>query len=157
MSHFWWKMINDAFIGIMKDYISLPDSAYSPSYEDQPISVNEHSVPKKLVVSTSSAGGPENLPSWVLNEFSNILAKPVTHILISPLPKATTVYKFNKDLRPTLSKIAESFVIEKSLKPIMLSSIDPNQYGFIPDSSKTFALISMLHHCLSTTDKLDGL
>ena len=34
----------------------------------------------------------------------------------------------------------------------MLSSIDPNQYGFIPGSSTTFALISMLHHWLGATD-----
>ena len=30
----------------------------------------------------------------------------------------------------------------------MLECIDPNQFGFIPDSCTTFALISMLHHIL---------
>jgi hypothetical protein len=47
--------------------------------------------------------------------------------------------------------MAESYIIEKSLKPTVLPSIDPNQYGFIPGSSTTLALISMLHHWLSTT------
>ncbi|KAL9970105.1 hypothetical protein ACROYT_G022428 [Oculina patagonica] len=125
-------------------------------------------------VKTSRAGGPDDLPNWVLREFADILAAPIADILntsfseckvprvwkianVSPLPKAPTVCDFNKDLRPisltsTLSKIAESFVIEKSIKPAVLSSIDPNQYGFIPGSSMTFPLIFMLHHWLRATD-----
>ena len=35
---------------------------------------------------------------------------------------------------------------------ILLSSIDPGQFGFIPGSSTTFALISMLHYWLCATD-----
>jgi len=30
--------------------------------------------------------------------------------------------------------------------------MDPNQFGFIPDSCTTFALISMLHHWFEATD-----
>jgi len=30
--------------------------------------------------------------------------------------------------------------------------MDPNQFGFIPDSSTTFVLISMLHHWFEATD-----
>ena len=57
---------------------------------------------------------------------------------------------FNKDLRPisltcTLSKVAEGFIINKELKPVLLKSLDPQQYGFIPKSCTTFALISMLN------------
>ena len=52
------------------------------------------------------------------------------------------IYNFNKDLRPisltsTLSKVAEGIVIEKELKPVIFSSIDPGQFGFIPGSSTT--------------------
>ena len=72
---------------------------------------------------------------------------------VPPLPKAPIVSDFNKDLRPisltsTMSKIAESVIIEKALKPLVLSHIDPGQFGFIPGSSTSFALISMFHHCL---------
>ena len=46
----------------------------------------------------------------------------------------------------------KSFVIEKALKPVVLSHTDPGQFGFIPGSSTTFALISMFHHWLRATD-----
>lgn len=104
----------------------------------------------------------------------NALAAPIADILntsfseckvpcvwkladVPPLPKAPIICDYNKDLRPisltsTLSKAAESFVIEKSLKPNVLASIDPGQYGFIPGSSTTSALISMFHHWLGATD-----
>ena len=73
------------------------------------------------------------------------------------LPKASTIDDINKDLRPislasTLSKVAEGFVINIDLKPVMLSVVDPSQFGFIPGSCTTFALISMFHQWLSATD-----
>ena len=60
---------------------------------------------------------------------------------------------FNKDLRPISLKSKEGFVIDRELKPLMLECMDPNQFGFIPDSCTTFALISMLHHLFEATDK----
>ena len=111
--------------------------------------------------------------NWVLREFADILAAPVADILnssfskckvprawkiadVPPLPKAPTVNDINKDLRPisltsTLSKVAESFVIDEDLKPVLLSTVDPSQFGFIPGSCTTFALISMFHHWLRAT------
>ena len=76
---------------------------------------------------------------------------------VPPVPKAPTVEDFNKDLRPisltsTLSKVAESYVIERDLKPTLLRSLVPSQFGFIPGSSTTIALISMLHKWLEATD-----
>ena len=35
---------------------------------------------------------------------------------------------------------------------MMLEYMYPNQFGFIPNSCATFALISMLHHWLGATD-----
>ena len=49
------------------------------------------------------------------------------------------------------SKVAESFVIDEDLKPVLLSAVDPSQFGFIPWSCTTFALISMFHHWLRAT------
>ena len=51
-----------------------------------------------------------------------------------------------------MSKVAEGYIIDRALKPLMLECMDPNQFGFIPDSSTTFALISMLHHWSEATD-----
>lgn len=142
--------INEVFINTMKDYSSLTDSVQVPIHDDKPISVTEQAVLKKLLaVNISRAGGPDDLSNWVLREFAEILAEPVTDILntsfsenkvprvwkladIAPLPKASTISYYNKDLRPisltsTLSKIAEGFVIEKSVKPVMLPALDPCQ------------------------------
>ncbi len=80
---------------------------------------------------------------------------------VPPLPKSSSISDFNKDLRPisltsTLSKVAESMVIEQELKPALLKVIDVNQYGFIPGYSTTTALISILHNWLYSTDKPDS-
>lgn len=53
---------------------------------------------------------------------------------------------------PTLSKVTESYVIEKDLKLTLLKSMDPQQYGFLPRSCTTFALLSMVHHWLKSID-----
>ena len=76
---------------------------------------------------------------------------------VPPIPKHSKITDFNKDLRPisltsTLSKVAEGFIIDKELKPVLLNSLDPQQYGFIPKSCTTFVLISMLNKWLTETD-----
>ena len=134
------EKINQAFVSVMIDYSPLADSARVSADDDDPIVVNEHYVARKLrEVSTSRASGPDDIPNWVLKEYSDILAVPNADILnasfsevsvprvwkltdVPPLPKAPIVSDFNKDLRPisltlTMSKIAESFVIEKALRP----------------------------------------
>ena len=159
----------------MKDYSPLADNARVSADYDVPIVVTEQSVARKLgEVSTFRACGPDDIPNWVLKEYADILAVPIADILnasfsevsvprvwkladVPPLPKAPVISDFNKDLRPisltwTMSKIAENFVIEKALKPVVLSHIDPGQFGFIPSSSTTFALISMFHHWLRATN-----
>ena len=62
-----------------------------------------------------------------------------------------------KDLRPIsltpcISKVAEEFIVEDYVKPAILDIIDASQYGAIPNSSTTMALISMLHHWFINTD-----
>ena len=165
------EKINEAFVSVMQ--------GYSPLSENVRVAVVEMSLylsQKQLQeVSTSCAGGPDSLPNWILKEYADILAPPIANILntfqectcrasrvwtladVPPLPKVPTICDFIKDLRPispmsTLSKVAEGIVIKKELKPIILSSVDSGQFGFIPGSSTTFALISMLHHWLCATD-----
>ena len=76
---------------------------------------------------------------------------------VPPLPKAPPIEDFNKDLRPisltsTLSKVAEGFVIDREVKSLIPECMDPNQFGFIPYSYTTFALMSMMRHWLEATD-----
>ena len=76
---------------------------------------------------------------------------------IIPAPKEKVVLDINKHLRLIsltccLAKIAEEFVIEKFVGPAILKHIDPNQFGGIPRSSSTIALISMLHNWAGATD-----
>ena len=55
-------------------------------------------------------------------------------------------------LTPILSKVAEDFVVEEFVKPAVLKKVDPNQFGTIPGSNTTQALISMLHSWNKATD-----
>ena len=59
----------------MPEYNSLSDDALVLYEGDEPISVTADSVTARLSkISTSRAGGPEDLPNWVLKKFSDILA-----------------------------------------------------------------------------------
>ena len=76
---------------------------------------------------------------------------------ICPLPKKKVVENLQKDLRPIsltscISKVAEDFVVRDYLKPAILKIVDYNQFGVIPKSSTTLALVSMIHRWLSQTD-----
>ena len=101
--------INKAFFNVMEDYSPLTDCVRVDMDDDQPISVNENSVVLKLrEISCARAGGPEDLPKWVLREYADILAAPIAEILntsfseckvprawkiadVPPLPKTPTV------------------------------------------------------------------
>ena len=76
---------------------------------------------------------------------------------IVPVPKENPVRDVNKHLRPisltpTLSKIAEEFIVEVYVKPAILKEISANQFGCVPKSSTTHALISMIHTWTKHTD-----
>ena len=62
-----------------------------------------------------------------------------------------------KDLRPIslipcISRVIEGFIVHDYVKPAVMSVIDDSQYGAIPSSSTTMALISMLHNWSINTD-----
>ena len=150
----------------MNSYSALPEDLCFPNDGDECIQVTVDLVTEKLrQIDKSSA--------WLLKTYADILAPAITDVLnsflegkvprmwkkanIAPLPKAQDIEDFNKDLRPialtsTLSKIAKEYIIQNELKPKLLNTIDPYQFGFIPRSSTKFALISMLHKWLAATD-----
>ena len=55
-------------------------------------------------------------------------------------------------LTPCVSKVAEEFVVDGFVKPAVMNILDDNQYGAIPNSSTTIALISKPHSWSLGTD-----
>ena len=76
---------------------------------------------------------------------------------IAPVPKQTPADDVNKHLRPisltpVLSKLTEDFVVDRYVKPAVLAKVDPRQFGTVPGSNTSEALVSMIHTWNSATD-----
>ena len=163
-------LINHAFLEPLEEYRlsneipKLPLEDQSPKY----LVVTEYDVYKRLShLNAAKAGGPDGIPNWILREYAEFLAYPVSIILnasfkvqqlpspwkladVTPLPKTKPVKEIKKDLRPvsltpSISNVAEDFVVTEHVKPAVLCSLDSSQFGAIPKSSTTFALLEMLH------------
>ena len=161
----------------MQEFSPLPygysRNILSENTDYLPLEVTRESVFLKL--NESKAHGPDNIPAWLLNENADILAEPITQIIntsfregrlpsswkradVVPVPKQKPVEDINKHLRPIsltpiISKIAEEYIVNAYVKPAVLEQIDPQQFGTIPRSSTTQALISMIH---SWSESIDG-
>ena len=133
------------------------------------IPLEEDHAPEFLVVRAGRL--QETFPyqscNWLLREYGEFLAFPVYVILnasfkeqrlpsfwkladVTPLPKQKPVKEIKKDLRPIslapdISKLAEDFVFTAHVKPAVLRMLDPSQFGAIPKSSTTLALLEMFH------------
>ncbi len=133
------------------------------------------SVLKKLKrLNLYKSPGPDDIPNWIFRDYAEILTPSISDLLnssykqkrlpscwkhanITPIPKEKPVKDISKQFRPisltpVLSKLAEGFVVEKYIAPAVLSTIDPSQFGGIPRSSATKALISMVHTWTQATD-----
>ena len=162
------NVINKAFLLPMCDFTPLTSNSPAVIDHDCSLIVTEESTFSKLAaLNPTKASGPDGIPSWLLKENADILARPVASILnssfcearlpqswkkanIIPIPKHNPVQDVNKHLRPIsltaiLSKVAEDYVVEGFLKPAVLKKVDPQQFGTVPRSNTTHALISMLH------------
>ena len=161
-----------SFTPLHADYVILPTN----STTQQPVLVvsNESVYSKLMKLNTSKAHGPDGIPGCLLKENADLLAVPIADILNSsycqghlppswkeadlvPLPKQRPVQDINKHLRPIsltpiLSKIAQEYVVDTYVKPAVLSKIDPQQFGTVPKSSTSRALISMIHSWAKSTD-----
>ena len=76
---------------------------------------------------------------------------------VTPLPKKKPVQNLKKDLRPIsltpcVSKVAKEFVERDYIMPAVLNNLNLNQYGTVPKSSTTFALLDMLRDWSEGTD-----
>ena len=135
---------------------------------------------KKLsAINPTKAQGPDGIPGWLLKENADLLTNPVQDILntsykegrfssvwkeanIILIPKKRPIFDINKHLRPIsltplLSKLAEEYVVEMFVKPAVLAKIDGSQqFGTIPNSPTTHALIDMTHSWLKLLNSTDG-
>ena len=66
----------------LQDYNPLSNDTLVLCEDDELISVTTDSVAARLSnISTSRAGGPDDLPNWVLKKFSDIPAPALTKVL----------------------------------------------------------------------------
>ena len=67
----------------MQGYSPLSENVQVALEDNEPnLSVTEATVGRKLrAVNTPRDGGPDNLPTWVLKEYADILASPIADIL----------------------------------------------------------------------------
>ena len=171
------NLINNTFLSPMQDFTPLSADSFQLSQDSSspPFVVTEHSVYLKLTsLNPRKASGPDGIPAWLLKENADLLSGTVTDIINSsyaecrlppswksadtvPIPKQKPIKDVNKHLRPisltpVLSKLAEDFVVSEHLRPSILKKIGDNQFGAIPESSTTHALISMVHSWMKHTD-----
>ena len=172
--------INESFLTPMQGFSPLPygysRNLLSENTDYLPLEVTRESVFLKLSkLNESKAHGTHNIPlSLVTKRKRRHPGRTITQIIntsfregrlpsswkradVVPVPKQKPVEDINKHLRPIsltpiISKIAEEYIVNAYMKPAVLEQIDPQQFGTIPRSSTTQALISMIHYWSESTD-----
>ncbi len=151
--------------------ISAPSTSPPGSLTSISTSFNVHT--NRIPVRITNRNHTNNITKESRNSYSSLIypqktnySKPNTFYFVPsvilcaniiPLPKTSKVNDINCDLRPisltpTISKIAEGYVVQNHVKPAVLKHIRPDQYGCIPKSSTTHALVNLTHQWLKATD-----
>ena len=199
----WWKDVR-SFLGLNSTSIPISKSTDSTAEEIndffqsvsadmsplQPFSDTVSDIPERFLLDVDEvqralfqlnrrkSPGPDGIPTWILCDFADVLAFPVTHIFNStmiegslptvwrqadvvPIPKVNPPRSITSDLRPisltpVLSKCVESFVVKWLLDSIG-PKLDPDQFGNIKGRSTTHALLRMLHDWSTSSDKAQAM
>ena len=128
-------------------------------------------------VKANKATGPDNIPAWVLGNYANVLAPPLTAIFnnspregvppiewkvanVIPLPKTSPPVSIEKVIRPiSLTPIAvkvfESLIM-KWVDETIEGEIDAKQFGGISGTSTTDVLVELVHMWYKATEKLNS-
>ncbi len=176
------EQINVVFCDICKDMEPLTSDDCFTQGKDMSVPdkfiVEPYQVEKCLSrIKINKAMGPDGIPNRILQENSVLLAEPVCNLWnasyrdghvpalwksadVCPLPKVKPPKRMDKDLRPisltpVLCKGSEYFVREWMMD-IIKDFIDPHQFGSLPGSCTSYALIESLHQwlaCLETPGK----
>ena len=101
------NIINQAFLEPFEEYRLEQPLTKFPVPTDSPKlhEVSELRIMKLLAtLNPSKACGPDEIPNWLLKEYAELLAFPVSKIWkfadVSPLPKVKPVEDLKKHLRP---------------------------------------------------------
>ena len=147
-------LINTALLEPMQIYQPL-DCLPPIDENSEVLKLDAYSVYSALLtLNPRKASGPDEVPNWLLKDYADFLANPVCDILnssfdeqalpaswkyanVTPLPKTKPVTIIAKHIRPisltpTLSKLAEDFVVRNDVGLAILEIIDPNQFGAVP-------------------------
>ena len=170
--------INAAFLVPMQGFthlVSPPSAEVSGCIEPADVlQVSQSDVLGALLKpNPNKAPGPDCVSSWLLGEYVDLLARPVTSVLncsfseqrlpqtwksedVVPIAEEQKVEDIRKhlpliSLTSTISKLAEDFVVSSQFGPAV-QVIDSDQFGANPKSSTTQALTSMLHQWLEAMD-----
>ena len=160
-----------------------PQQAYEPLNKNKrldftnatpPIITTETVFSLLNKINTNKSNGLDNIPNWVLKEYTSILAVAVTSLMnsslneqtlpqiwksadVTPIAKNSQVERISNDLRPisltpTLSKIAEDYIVHVHVKPAVLEQIGKDQFECTQHSFTSHALINMIHQWTKATD-----
>ena len=169
------NFFNDKFVAVGS---SLPSLNWLPFPtndipDDFCISIEET---EKALLSSKlhSSAGPDEIPSWLLQENASVLCRPLCSIFnssvregfvpsiwkaanVTPIQKSSPPKDVDSDFRPIsltpiISKILESFPYKWLLNSVS-KKIDPLQFGSLKGSSTSMALIYMLHKWYEAADK----
>ena len=130
-----------------------------------------------LITNIDTVTGPDNIPAWVLRNYANVLAPPLTAIFnnslregvlpmewkmanVIPLPKTSPPVSIEKDIRPIsltpiAAKVFES-IIMKWVDETIEGEIDAKQFGVISGTSTTEVLVELVHMWYKATDKFNS-
>ena len=170
------NLFNDKFVAVGS---TLPSLQWSPlPVAEIPaefyISV-EDTEAALLASKLHSAPGPDGIAAWFLRENAELLSRPLCSIFnasvrqgfvpslwksanVTPIPKSSPALNVDSDFRPIsltpiVSKILESFIYSW-LSQSIVDQIDPLQFGSLPGSSTTMALVYLLHKWYEACDEL---
>ena len=113
------NIINTTFLESIEEYrLVVPPPCRDLEESTEVLTVTEMRVEKALAkLNPGKASGPDNIPNWLLRDYSRIVALPIMNVIntsyreqqlpacwkmadVSPLPKKKPVKDLKKDLRP---------------------------------------------------------
>ena len=168
--------VNEFLHSVNAHFTPLQDGDYTPGphhIPDQYIISVEQLEQQLVGLDPRKGASPDGIPTWLLRDFTPLLAAPVCAILNSsirvgcasdvatvvPIPKTNLPRMVEKDLRPmsltpVLAKELEFFVCDWMLQ-LAGDQLDPSQFGAIKNLSAVHALVDLVHDWSVATDSSD--